>query len=98
MADIKQAAKWMQEGKRVKRYTMRGGVRKEDPQGLYNYHADYDALERVAVALRDQLQKEVDSTNCICKMLGYIGEEPPCRTCQMKAVLAQASLLERKTP
>jgi hypothetical protein len=37
--------------------------------------------------LREALQAEFDSQVCTCKFLGYLGEEPPCKTCKLAALL-----------
>lgn len=42
----------------------------------------------VAEAL-DALEREAKEKNCVCSLIGYVGKEPPCETCQTKQALAR---------
>ena len=52
----------------------------------YWWHKRYAELRRVGQMLADEWESE--KTMCVCKMLVYIGEEPPCGTCRKQAALA----------
>lgn len=48
-------------------------------------------LIAAALDLYAALKREFDRQNCTCKMLGYIGETPPCGKCKIEGVLTKAT-------
>jgi hypothetical protein len=44
------------------------------------------AEERVKV-LEEALKSVVDKQTCVCRLIGYVGGEPPCDTCKLRAIL-----------
>jgi hypothetical protein len=46
-------------------------------------------LMRQRDELLEALNREVSEQNCTCRLLGYVGEKPPCRKCQLEAIIAK---------
>lgn len=47
-----------------------------------------DPRNAAAQGLADALKVEFEAQNCVCGMLKYIGQEPPCGRCIIAAALA----------
>ena len=63
-------------------------LRKKFEASLKKQRQDNIAI-RYHQRLVDALRKQVKSMNCICKFLTYTGDEPPCTTCKLRALLAE---------
>ena len=81
-------------------YDFQGNVPERLILAIRLENADYCAangdLRHTVEILSAALKKEFDRQNCTCKMLGYIGEEPPCGKCQIGEALSQASSLPER--
>jgi hypothetical protein len=49
-----------------------------------------EALEKAASELLEVLKEEAGSQECMCEPLKFIGGVPPCRTCQLRALVTRA--------
>lgn len=73
-------------------FSIRGGVIRDGEGGIVadNVRLEDAGLIAEAPALLQFAKQEFERTNCTCKFLGYLDEEPPCNRCKLGTLVAKA--------